>query len=192
MKFSEYLKKNFFEPLGVKDMGFFPTDEQKARFAGMYEHISGTAELREVPLRNEFMLTPNYESGGAGLFSTVDDYMKIITSVACAKTLSPKAVKMMGENHLTPQMLIDVCNQRKRLYGYGWGLCGRVHMDPAMSLSLSPVGEFGWDGAACSYVMMDPEKKISVFIGAHLREWPIVFTGKHLAIVEKIYRELQL
>ena len=70
---------------------------------------------------------------------------------------------------------------------YGYGLGVRVRQSPtAWGL---PVGEFGWDGAAGSYVMVDPERKISVFIGMHVRNWPEVFTGKHLEIVEAIYKE---
>jgi hypothetical protein len=56
----------------------------------MYIHHAGTACAEEIPLKNEFVLSENYESGGAGLFSTVDDYMKIITATACGKILSQK------------------------------------------------------------------------------------------------------
>ena len=50
-------------------------------------------------------------------------------------------------------------------------------------------GEFGWDGAAGSYVMVDPNQEISVFIGMNLLNWPAVFAGKHLQIVEQLYKE---
>jgi hypothetical protein len=40
--------------------------------------------------------------------------------------------------------------------------------------------------------MIDPEKKISIFVGMHLRNWPAVFIGKHLEIAEKIYKEFCL
>ena len=73
---------------------------------------------------------------------------------------------------------------------YGYGLGVRVRQKTT-DWGLSK-GEFGWDGAAGSYVMVDPKKKISVFIGMHLRNWPAVFVGKHLEIVEKIYREFCL
>ena len=72
---------------------------------------------------------------------------------------------------------------------YGYGLGVRIRQKPT-EWGLNK-GEFGWDGAAGSYVMMDPEKKVSIFIGLHLRNWPVVFKGKHLPIVEKIYKELK-
>jgi CubicO group peptidase (beta-lactamase class C family) len=71
---------------------------------------------------------------------------------------------------------------------YGYGLGVRVRQS-ATAWGL-PIGEFGWDGAAGSYVMVDPEREISIFIGMHVRNWPEVFTGKHLQIVEAIYKEL--
>lgn len=49
---------------------------------------------------------------------------------------------------------------------YGYGLGGRVR-GKTTEWGLNK-GEFGWDGAAGSYVMVDPEKKVSVFIGMHL------------------------
>ena len=192
MRFSEFLKKTLFEPLGVKDMGFFPNEEQKARFASMYTHNSGVPEAVEVPLRNEFILTDNYESGGAGLFATVDDYMKVITAVACGEILSQKTLKMMGENRLTPKMLNDLCNVRKRLYGYGWGLCGRTHMDPVMSLSRSPVGEFGWDGAANAFAMIDAKNRVALYFGTQLRGGHYGYNVIHHTIKNLAYEGLEI
>ncbi|MBQ8725708.1 MAG: hypothetical protein IJY84_01225 [Clostridia bacterium] len=73
---------------------------------------------------------------------------------------------------------------------YGYGLGVRVRQK-ATDWGLNK-GEFGWDGAAGSYVMIDSEKKVSIFIGMHLLNWTAVFTGKHLQIVEKLYKELHL
>ena len=69
---------------------------------------------------------------------------------------------------------------------YGYGLGVRVRKKPT-SWGLAE-GEFGWDGAAGSYVMIDPQRQVSVFIGMHVRNWPEVFTEKHLQIVESIYQ----
>ena len=73
-------------------------------------------------------------------------------------------------------------------YGYGLGVRTRT---VATEWGL-PVGEFGWDGAAGSYLLADPKNKISVFIGMHLKSWPKVFVGKHLEIVKRIYEELKI
>lgn len=198
MKLSEYFKKVFFEPLNISDMGFFPSDEQKARFSAMYRYSAETARSTEIPATNWFMLTPNYESGGAGLFSTVDEYMKIITVIACGGTtpdgyriLSAEAVKMMEQNRLPKNIVHEMTNGQTRLFGYGWGLCGRVHCDPLISASLSPAGEFGWDGAANAYTLIDTQNRLAVFFGAHVHNCNIGPYIAHPQIRNLVYECLQ-
>lgn len=171
--FAAYLDELIFTPLGIRDMGFRPTEEQNSRFSALYVYQNGTGGVIERPVENPYILSSRFESGGAGLFSSVDEYMKIITTIACGGTtkdgyrlLKPETIRLMQENHLD-NGAINVFST-SRLYGYGWGLCGRVHMNPARSLSLSPVGEFGWDGAANAFVVIDPENRIALFFGAHL------------------------
>jgi CubicO group peptidase (beta-lactamase class C family) len=41
-------------------------------------------------------------------------------------------------------------------------------MDPEISFSKSSVGEFGWDGAAGAFTMIDPEKNIAMYFGTHI------------------------
>ncbi len=173
MRFSDYLEKNIFEPLGITDMGFHPTEEQKARFFPMYIYKNGTGNPVLRTTYNAYRLSPDYESGGAGLFATVDEYIKIISVVANGGVtadgyvlLKPETIAMMGENRLCEDAVNDLVNTR--LHGYGWGLCGRAHMDPLRSLSLSPVGEFGWDGAAAAFVMVDPVNHIALYFGTHM------------------------
>jgi CubicO group peptidase (beta-lactamase class C family) len=173
MRFSEYLSRYIFEPLGVVDMGFRPTEEQKSRFSALYMYKNGTGSAHEVEIQNRFIITPDYDSGGAGLFSTVDEYMKIITVIACGGTtadgyriLKPETISMMGKNHLPEAGLNDFSNTR--LFGYGWGLCGRAHMNPTLSCSLAPVGEFGWDGAAAAFSMIDAKNRVALYFGTHL------------------------
>ena len=68
-------------------------------------------------------------------------------------------------------------------YGYGYGV--RVRMKPtAWGL---PAGEYGWDGAAGTYLMVDPVNRISVVIGMHVRNWPYCFRHEHLNLVKEIY-----
>ncbi len=174
MRYSEYLKKVFFEPLGITDMGFTPTEEQLARFQSMYVYRNGTAQPIEVESANVYRLSDNYESGGAGLFGSVDEYIKIITMAACGgkapdgtQILKPETIKLCTVNRLCDDALDDFVHGR--FYGYGWGLCGRVHTNPVVSFSRSPVGEFGWDGAASAFAMIDPVNEVAMFFGTNVR-----------------------
>lgn len=79
-KFGEYLKDEIFDPLGMNDTGFFPTEEQKKRFAAQYRYVDG--KYVEIPCITQYRLSENYESGGAGLFSCVNDYIKFADALA--------------------------------------------------------------------------------------------------------------
>ncbi len=196
MRFSEYVQKYVFDPVGAVDIGFYPTESQASRFSAMYTFKSGANTPVEIPLNNCFRLTPNYDSGGAGLFSTVDDYMKVITVIACGGTtpegyhlLSPESIRMMGENRLCPDALNDFV--KTRLYGYGWGLCGRAHVDPTVSLSLSPIGEFGWDGAANAFVLVDPTKRVALYFGAQIMGCQYGYHVIHPILRDLVYECLE-
>ena len=136
-----------------------------------YNNSIGVSVKREN--QNGFILADEYESGGAGLFGTASDYIKIVNALSLGGTasngyclLTEKSVKMMQENYLCQSALVDFAVPPR--LGYGWGLCGRVHMNPALSQGLSPVGEFGWDGAAGAYTLIDPENQISLFYAQHI------------------------
>lgn len=197
MRFSDYLEQVIFRPLGIADMGFRPNDEQKSRFAAMYKYRNGTADALEIPCRNAYALSPDYDSGGAGLFATVDEYSKIITAIACGGTspdgyrlLKPETIAMMQKSYLCDDALNDFVSHR--LFGYGWGLCGRVHMAPTRSLSLSPVGEFGWDGAAAAFVMIDPANRIALYFGTHVHNCAYMYQLCHPTIRNLLYEGLSL
>lgn len=197
MRFSDYLQKYFFDPLGMVDIGFRPNDEQKSRFSDMFRYCAGTQKALQVPLENKYTLCPNYDSGGAGLFSTVDEYMKLITAIANGgKTkdgytlLKPETIKMCCVNRLNDASLNDFVTGR--LFGYGWGLCGRVHRSQIMSLSNSPVGEFGWDGAAGAFSMIDPINNVALYLGTHLFGFNYGYNVIHPLVRNLAYEALEI
>ena len=170
MRFSEYVQRMILDPLEMSDTGFHPNEEQKNRFAEMFRFDNSNGTSKRISTVNKLILSPNYDSGGAGLFGCASDYIKLITALACDgvaengyRVLSPSSIAQMECNRLNPVALHDFVNGR--LHGYGWGLCGRVHMNPTFSLSGSPVGEFGWDGAAGCFSMVDRKNQIALFYG---------------------------
>ena len=197
MKFSDFLQKYMFDPLGLKDIGFRPTEEQLPRFCDQFRYKNGTNEaIPRGPISNSYMITPEYDSGGAGLFSTVDDYMRIITVIANGgKTedgyslLRPETIDLLTVNRLCDDALNDFAVSR--LYGYGWGLCGRVHRDPIVSCSKAPVGEFGWDGAAGSFSMVDPINKVALYFGFNLFSLVYGYNFLHPYIRNMVYEALE-
>ena len=78
-----------------------------------------------------------------------------------------------------------------RFFGYSWGLCGRVHLDPTASFSKSSKGEFGWDGAANSFCLIDPEKRISVMLGMNIRRYTYGYHVLHPRLRDVVYECLE-
>ena len=73
----------------------------------------------------------------------------------------------MSSNHLHPAALAGF-RDLGQVKGYGYGYGVRTNMDPAYGGNLSPVGEFGWDGARGSYISCDPKNRVAFFYAEHM------------------------
>lgn len=173
MPFSEYVRTHITDPLGMPDTGFHPTQAQQNRFVQAHQFVSGlmtATPVDGVKNQSRFHLCKGYDSGGAGLFSTTNDHMKLLTTLANGgissegyRVLQPETIAMMGKNFLSDTALPDFTPTR--LFGYGWGLCGRAHVNKPLSRSRSAEGEFGWDGAAGAFSLIDPVNQVAMFFG---------------------------
>ena len=187
-KFSQYVKDEIFAPLQMQNSSF---DNSERNVANVY-FANADKSVMKLDEGKILLPTPKYESGGGGLVSTAEDYIRFADALACGGTAKNgySVLSATGIRELATEQVgnISVHNTFTCVQGddYGYGLGVRVRQKPtAWGL---PIGEFGWDGAAGSYVMIDPQREVSVFIGMHVRNWPEVFTGKHLQIVEAIYK----
>lgn len=172
MTYGEFLKKEIFEPLEMKDTGFYVKEEEFHRLAQMYSRIDDKGRLREADEKayawlNMYAPTkpPYIESGGGGLYSTLEDYSHFVQMLAAKGTyhdkrlLGRKTVEYISQNQLT-----DV--QAKSVYfggfeGYGYGNFMRIMMDPAAAGSNGSVGEYGWDGLPGTYFFIDPAEELT-------------------------------
>lgn len=175
-KLSEYMEKNIFAPLEMRDTFFgVPKDSERlSRMATRYKYDENRKPER-MPLECLFNLSDEYESGGAGLTSSATDYAIFLDALANGgiaknghRILSPETVELMGANHLKGEQVKDFDNLQA---GYGYGLGVRTHVDKERSGSLSPVGEFGWDGAAGAFSMVDTKNKISLTYFQEIHNW---------------------
>ncbi len=169
MRFGDFLKKEIFEPLGMKDTDFYVPDEKKARFAQIYNVIEPgvIAVDREKHLGMEgYDEKPAFESGGAGLVSTVSDYGRFAMMLANGGTLdgvrilSPYTVEFMGSSQLSDKCRADLTWETLRGYGYG-NLC-RVMDTPHSAGCSVQLGAFGWDGWTGNYFIVDPIENMVV------------------------------
>lgn len=190
MTLGAYMQKHIFAPLGMKD-SFFGMPKDKNRLAQLYR-FDEERQVQVAKLENPYQLTENYESGGAGLTSTTADYAVFLDALACDgiskngyRLLQPSSVALMSQNHLSGQALEDF-HALHPGYGYGFGV--RTHMDKTKSGSLSPIGEFGWDGAAGAFSLVDRQNKLSVSYFQHVHETGYAFQRR---LRNALYQDLQ-
>lgn len=175
-KLGDYMCENIFKPLGMNNT-FFGVDKNRTDdYAARYIY-DADGNPQRLPLECLFNLSEEYQSGGAGLTSCTEDYALFLDALASggvgksgAKILSADTVKLMGTNQLDKVRYEDFQALRP---GYGYGLGVRTHVNPEVSGSLSPIGEFGWDGAAGAFSMVDMENEISLTYFQHIHSWPL-------------------
>ena len=195
MRFSKYMKQNIWEPLGMPDTGFHLPEDKQHRLVALYE-CDAPGKYQPFSNPREFNLTDRYESGGAGLYSTVDDYSLFADAMACGgkgitgkQILKEETIDLMRTEQLS-SFTMDTRFGCAAGPGYGYGLGIRTLIDK--SCSRSSLGEFGWDGAAGSYVMIDPKYKLSIFFAMHVRNWPTLIGCGHAPIRDLTYEVLGL
>lgn len=174
MKFGEYVKKNIFEPLKMNNTTFEKDEKIIEKMLPQYRYNESEKSFNLVDKTNPFTLTDKFESGGAGLIGTINDYTKLVTVLANYgtskdgyKLLSKESIDAMKTNHLTNEKLMEYFFKKDGGYGYGLGV--RTLIDN--SKTGAPLGEFGWDSAACAYSMIDVENNVGVFFGCHTLGW---------------------
>ncbi|MBE6636549.1 MAG: beta-lactamase family protein [Ruminococcaceae bacterium] len=196
MTFSDYLKRSIFEPLGMTHTGFFPTEAETAAMAAqfLFQPPHTITPMEKV---NSFRITDAYESGGAGLYSCLDDYARFADAMANggigvsgASILKPETIDQMRAPQLTKYLINDAFSIPAGP-GYGYGLGVRTLIDRSRG-QRSAIGEFGWDGAAGSYLMMDPTHRLSIVFLMHVRNWVLLLGHSHAALRDLTYEALGL
>lgn len=183
LRLGEYMKKYIFEPLGMKETFFgVPKDSKTLSRLSCLYRSNDVSGFVKIPQECIFNLTEDFESGGAGLVSSTDDFALFLDALACggvgkigARILSESTLEMMKTNQLDGKALEDF-ELIKKGYGYGFGV--RTHIAPQRSSSSSPIGEFGWDGAAGSYALVDTENHISLTYFQHMFGWDLSLEKK--------------
>lgn len=190
-RFSDYLKENIANPLGMKDFYFHTNPEIQERIAQQYCYVPESGVFEPVIDRNHLLFSHNYDSGGAGLITRVSDYVLLADALANGgvgvtgkQLLKPETIDDMRTNRLDKKQMQAFWRSAK--YGYGYGLGVRTLICP--SVSEGPVGEFGWDGAAGAYFLSDPQNHIAIFYGQHILNYSDIYTVVHPAIRDMVYR----
>ena len=180
---ADFFKENIFLPLMMKDTDFYVPKEKVERLATIY--VKENEELKsENPMGiNEVSKLPKILSGGAGLYTTVSDYMRFAQMILNKgqldgiRLLSEETVELMVKNHISAD--VDFERGRKNYmlsgFGLGFGIWSR--------------GIRGWAGIANTYFFIDFETDIVSMIWTQLRPsgaYPMLVLGFNQLITQAI------
>jgi CubicO group peptidase (beta-lactamase class C family) len=161
---SEVLADRIFGPLGMTDTGFAVSREGRRRSATMYK-LDESGMLRDDVMGPAPVTPPTFCAGGAGLWSTADDYLVFARmllgggAVDGVRVLSEESVRLMRTDRLTDEQKQHPFLGMPFWRGRGFGLNLSVVTDPAKSRQLygpGGLGTFSWPGAYGTWWQADP------------------------------------
>jgi CubicO group peptidase (beta-lactamase class C family) len=172
--FDVFVQERIFDPLGMKDTTFYPTEAQRARLVTAYAKNATTGVLEVVPPRQDFGQRNRPPQGNGGLFSTAPDYARFARMLLNGGTLdgtrylSPAAMTLLT----TPQTPADMPTGffqseqwGNRGANYGWGIATSIVKTPhdGAASMLSP-GTYGHGGAWGTQAWIDPVKGVAYIL----------------------------
>lgn len=171
MKYGDFLKKELFEPLCMKDTDFHVSPEAMNRLTTVYEETEdGLIEYHgnHLGICNHMDTRIAFESGGAGLVSTIEDYKKFAQMLLQNGTyqgkqyLSPKTVEYMTTAKLLPHQQKNL--NWDNLPGFTYGNLLRIMTDTSLAVFNGSLGEYGWDGWLGPYLSNLPEEDVTFLL----------------------------
>ncbi|UXA20199.1 serine hydrolase [Mycobacterium sp. SMC-4] len=165
---SQVLAERIFEPLTMTDTGFHVRSAARSRAATMYS-LDPENGLRDDVMGPAPISDPPFCTGGAGLWSTADDYLRFARMLLAGGTVD--GVRVLSEESVTSMRRDRLTDEQKRhdflgapfWIGRGFGLNLSVVTDPAKSRTLfgpGGAGTFSWPGAYGTWWQADPSADV--------------------------------
>jgi len=168
MTLEEYFVRRIFKPLAMVDTQFYLQDDKVGRLAAVYTSTEegGMRELGDETVVNDYLVYSatypykgphTYFSGGAGLVSTISDYVRLLQmflnggELDGVRLLSPTTVAMMTRNNIGD---LDVGPGTK--FGLGFA----VLEDPGLAGGPGSVGTYFWGGFFNTQFFVDPGEEL--------------------------------
>ena len=155
--FDQFLRQRLFEPLGIKDVSFYPTPELEPRMVTAYQlDPKGKMAKNTNP---GSMQSKVYFMGSGGLITTAEEYAKFAQMLVNGgelngkRLLSPRTVSYMASVHASDTL-------EGRVPGEGFGLSVRVVKNAVASGSRVSDGSFGWSGAYGTHFWVDQKEDL--------------------------------
>ncbi len=152
-----YMKTKIFDPLKMNDTGFFVPEEKHSRLTSLCTIKNDTLQEAAGMMQDAFKKPVTLFSGGAGLVSTVDDYLTFCLMLLNGGELD--GVRIIQESTaqliMTNQLPAGVTYEENK----GYGLAGSVNPE---------TGVYGWAGAASTKFWIDPKNQMITIICTQL------------------------
>lgn len=169
------VKERVTGPLGMTDTAFFQPESQRARFAQPAKNDGQTYYDYAKP-------TP-FLSGGGGLSSTAEDYMRFVLMLAGdgeykgVRILKKETLARMRQDETTPEI------RKAGLFfpgaGMGFGLGFSLVLDD--KIQRPGAGTFSWWGIAGTEFWVDPKNDVFMVFMVQARERAMEYQRKNRA-----------
>jgi CubicO group peptidase (beta-lactamase class C family) len=172
---SVLLDERLIQPLGMKDTSFVVPASKVARLAEPLK-IDPTTGGPMMVMLDVTRATGN-DSGGAGMSTTADDYLRFCQMLLNGGTLDGKrylsrtTVALMTSDHLGPKVATPVQPGEVLMgvQGYTFGLGFMVRQGPGIAGVHGSEGDFAWGGLGGTFFWVDPKEQL---IGIMMAQTP--------------------
>jgi CubicO group peptidase (beta-lactamase class C family) len=162
-----FLKARIFDPLGMTDTGFWVDASKKDRVTKVFTY-NEQKKLVAAATQSDPTRKPVFLSGGGGLLSTTEDYLKFAQMMLNGgeaggkRYLKASTVELMRTNVLEPGVVVDLYGPTYNINGIGFGLDFAIIMDPAKANTPEGKNSFYWGGAFGTWFWLDPTNDMLV------------------------------
>lgn len=163
--------EQLFEPLGMRDTGFWVNAAQQKRLSGLYAWMDpktmqpiGKPVLADGPQSTEWAQRPVMLAGGAGLVSSADDYARFAQMMLNEGMFDGRVLLPRETARLAMSNLMEKGVWFKEADGNGAG--GRAILSDMTAADPEgyPVGTWGWGGAAQTLFHVDRVRGVAVVL----------------------------
>jgi len=160
-----FLRTKIFEPLGMKDTGFWVEKSKADRVTKMFTY-GPDKRIMTAPTQGDPTSKPAFLSGSGGLLSTTGDYFRFAQMMLNGgqangkRLLKASTVELMRTNVLEEGVKVDLYGPSQE--GIGFGLDFAIVMDPAKAATPEGKNSFYWGGAFGTWFWIDPTNDVIV------------------------------
>jgi CubicO group peptidase (beta-lactamase class C family) len=161
----EFFAERIFQPLAMKDTAFFVPADKLGRLTVNYGKKDGHLSPVDGSKTSQFATKPALLSGGGGLVSTADDYLRFAQMMLNrgeldgVRILTPETVDLMTRNHLAEE-LVPITLGPLPLANTGFGLDFAVRVKAGKGEPQGSLGEYWWGGAASTQFFVAPRENL--------------------------------